>query len=144
MIFLENLIIISIFAFMNSATSNITFVLDVDTVDFWRTNASKLEAGPISRQRLRRNRLSKFWDDSKHLSPLNTMLSFSHKVKYLEHTLASLCQTFSQNNMRKICRTRRSDSDCESFLANIYFPSSRAGAKSSSAVFVSLVYSARQ
>ena len=129
---------------MNSATSNI-FVSDVDTVDFWRTNGSKLEAGPISPQRLRRNRLSKFRDDSKHFSPISTVLSFSHKVKYLKHTLASFCQMFSQNNMRAIYRTRGSDSDCESFLAKISFLSSRADeAKSSSAVFVSLVYSAWQ
>ena len=112
--FSEKFIIISIFAFMNSATSNI-FVSDVDTADFWRTNGSKLEAGPISPQRLRRNRLSKFRDDSKHFSPISTVLSFSHKVKYLEHTLASLCQMFSQNNMRPIYRTKGSDSDYESF-----------------------------
>ena len=61
---------------IHSATSNI-FVPVVDIVDFRRTNADKLELPKISPQRLRRNRLSKLRDDSKQLSPLFTVLSFS-------------------------------------------------------------------
>ena len=56
---------------------------DVDTVDFWRTNADKSEAPRISPQRLRRNRLSKLRDDSKQLSPTFTGLSFSCRVKHV-------------------------------------------------------------
>ena len=91
---------------MCSATSN-TFVRVVDTVDFWRTNAGKLEAPPISPHSLRRNRLSKFRDDSKHLSPLFTVLSFSYKVKYIEHNLVNSCKTCSQNKMRKIYKEHK-------------------------------------
>ena len=74
--------IISMFAFMNLATSNI-FVPIVDTADFRRTNGDKLEPPTISPQRLRRNRLSKLRDDSKQLSPIFTVLSFSYKFKHV-------------------------------------------------------------
>ena len=73
--------------FINSATSNI-FVPVVDIVDFRRTNADKLELPTISPQRLRRNRLSKLRDDSKQLSPLFTVLSFSYKVKHVSKSFS--------------------------------------------------------